>query len=202
MVQQFEFFQVSLLISVRNMFLSKAFSMSEMNIYQILRLNYYKKQKEWWTDDIDGDRISFNLYRNTESSIILLKRWRGDFRKEEYCQIYQQCFYLEELTQIEWSISKKQKNGRFYEINIEDKEHHFDYCFEFDTNAKSRVVRLSFNRLSKFKNLPVVFITIYQKENNKNVYFGNFSFHWLEIEQIEKILIEISKFEFSIEKTI
>ena len=45
MVQQFEFFQVSLLISVRNMFLSKAFSMSEMNIYQILRLNYYKKKK-------------------------------------------------------------------------------------------------------------------------------------------------------------
>ena len=87
--------------------------MSEMNIYQILRLNYYKKQKGWWTDDVDGDRISFNLYRNTESSINLLKRWRGDFRKEEYCQIYQQCFYLEELTIIDWSISKKQKNGRF-----------------------------------------------------------------------------------------
>ena len=46
MVQQFEFFQVSLLISVRNMFPSKAFSMSEMNIYQILRLNYYKKNKK------------------------------------------------------------------------------------------------------------------------------------------------------------
>ena len=54
----------------------------------------------------------------------------------------------------------------------------------------------------KFKKLPVVYIKIYQKENNKNVYFGNFSFHWLEIEQIEKILIEISKFELSIEKTI
>ena len=40
-----EFFQVSLLISVRNMFLSKAFSMSELNIYQILRLNYYKNKK-------------------------------------------------------------------------------------------------------------------------------------------------------------
>ena len=65
-----------------NMFLSKAFSMSEMDIYQILRLNYYKKLKEWWTDDADGDCISFNLYRNTENSIILLKRWRGDFRKK------------------------------------------------------------------------------------------------------------------------
>ena len=176
--------------------------MSEMNIYQILRLKYYQKRNEWWTDDVDGNCISFNLYRNTETSIILLKRWRGDFRKEEYCQIYQQCFYLEELTQIEWSISKKEKNGKFYETNIEDKEHHFDYCFEFDTKAKSRFVRLSFNRLSKFKKLPVVDITIHQKENNKKVYFGNFCFHWLEIKQIEKILIEISKFELSIKKTI
>ena len=58
------------------MFLSKAFSMSEMDLYQILRLNYYIKLKEWRTDDVDGDCISFNLYRNTESSIVLLKRWQ------------------------------------------------------------------------------------------------------------------------------
>ena len=183
------------------MFLSNAFSMSEMEIYQFLILNYYKNVKEWWTDDVDGDCINFNSYRNTESSIVLLKRWRGDFRKEEYRQIYQQCFYLEELSQIQWSISKKQNNGRAYETKIGDKEHPFDYCFEFDTNKKSRFVRISFNRLSKFKRLPVVNITIYQKEKDKNLYFGNFFFHWLEIEQIEKILIQISKFELSIEKT-
>ena len=53
------------------MFPSKAFSMSELNVYQILKLNYYKKQQEWWTDEVDGDCISFNLYRNTESSIVL-----------------------------------------------------------------------------------------------------------------------------------
>ena len=53
-----------------------------------------------------------------------------------------------------------------------------------------------------FKKLPLVYITKYQKENNKNVCFGNFSFHWSEIEQIEKTLIEISKFQMSIEKTI
>ena len=64
--------------------------MSKMDIYQILRLNYYKKLKEWWTDDVDGDCITFNLYRNTENSIILFKRWRGDYKKEEHCQIYQQ----------------------------------------------------------------------------------------------------------------
>ena len=127
---------------------------------------------------------------------------RGDYKKEEYCQIYQQCFYLEELTQIEWSISKKQNNGRTYETKIGDKEHQFDYCFEFDTNTKSRFVRISFDRLSKFNRLPVVYNTIYQKENDKNVYFGDFFFHWLEIEQIEKILIEILKLELNIEKTI
>ena len=37
-----------------------------------------------------------------------------------------------------------------------------------------------------------------KKKNDKNVYFGNFFFHWLEIAQIEKILIEISKFELNI----
>ena len=84
------------------------------------------------TDDVDGDCIRFNLYRNTESSIVLLKRWRGDFSKEEYCQIYQQCFNLEQLGQIHWSISKKQNNGRAYETKIGDKKYHFGYCFEID----------------------------------------------------------------------
>ena len=32
------------------------------------------------------------------------------------------------------------------------------------------------------------------KQKQKNVCFGNFSFHWLEIKQIEKILIKISNF--------
>ena len=41
--EQFELFQVSLFVSVRNMFLSKVFSKSQMDINQILKLNYYKK---------------------------------------------------------------------------------------------------------------------------------------------------------------
>ena len=131
----------------------------------------------------------------------MLKRWRGDFRKEEYCQIYQHCFCLEELSQIQWSLCKNQNTGRAYETKIGDKEHHFDYCFEFDTITKSRFVRISFNQLSKIKRLPVVCITIYQRESDKNVYFDNFVFHWLEMKQVEKFLIEISKLELSIEKT-
>ena len=39
---------------------------------------------------------------------------------------------------------------------------------DVDTNTKSRLVRLSFNRLSKIKRLSVVYITIYPKENDKS----------------------------------
>ena len=111
------------------------------------------------------------MYRNTESSIILLKRWRGDFRKKEYCQIYQQCFYLEELTQIEWSISKKQQNGSFYETNIEDKEHHFDYCFEFDTKQNlelSDYLLIDYPNLKNFR----LFLLQYTRRKTTKTYIS------------------------------
>ena len=44
-------------------------SISEIEKHQILKLNYYKKEQKWWTDDVNGDCISFNLYRNTEKSL-------------------------------------------------------------------------------------------------------------------------------------
>ena len=121
--------------------------------------------------------------------------------KKSTARFINNVFILMSLVRFNGLSVKKKNNGRIYETKIGDKEHPFDYCFEFDTNKKSRFVRIFFNLLSKFKRLPVVYITIYQKENDKNVYFGNFFFHWLEIEQIEKILIQISKFELSIEKT-
>ena len=65
------------------MFLSKAFSMFEMDIQKIFKMKYCKKLQEWWKDDLDRDCLSFNLCRNTESSIILTKRWRGNYKKEE-----------------------------------------------------------------------------------------------------------------------
>ena len=61
-------FQVSLFISVKKNFLAKAFLRSEIDIYQTLRLNYYKKLEEWWTDDVDGDCINFKFYGKTEKS--------------------------------------------------------------------------------------------------------------------------------------
>ena len=64
-------------------------------------------------------------------------------------------FCLEDSTEIDQSISKKQNNGRAYEVKIEDKEHHFDYCYEFGKNTKCCFVRIYFNQLSKFKILPI-----------------------------------------------
>ena len=75
--------------------------MSETDIHQILKKNYYKKLQESCTDDVDGVCFSFNLYKSTESSIVLIRRWRGDFKKEEYCRICKNCFYSEELNQIQ-----------------------------------------------------------------------------------------------------
>ena len=60
---------------------------------------------------------------------------------------------------------------------------------------------MSFNQLSKFKRLSVVYITIYQKEIDKNVYFGKLFFQ-SEIKPIKKFLFKTSKFESSIEKKV
>ena len=145
--------------------------MSEMDIHQIFKLNFYKKLQELWTDDVDGDCFSLNLKRNTESLIFLLKRLRGDYKKK-FRQIYQQRFYLEELTQIEWLVSKKQNNGRAYETKFGDKEQQFDYYFEFDTNSKSRFVKISFD---DYPNLVDFRLFILQNYKNKTIKTYNFA---------------------------
>ena len=84
-------------VSVKNVSIKSVFNVlkghsSEFKVEQLQKL------KEWWTDDVDGDCISFHSFRNTESSIILLKTERRS-QKKKYCQNYRQRFYLEELTQ-------------------------------------------------------------------------------------------------------
>ena len=88
----------------------------------------------------------------------MLKRWRGDYKNEERRVLpdLSTMFFLRQLTQIEWSISKKQNNGRAYGTIIGVKEHQFDYCFEFGTNTKSRFVRIFSIRISKFNRISVV----------------------------------------------
>ena len=81
---------------------------------------------------------------------------------------------MRRVPQIEWLFSKEQNNASAYETKFEDKEHQYNYFFEFNTNTKSMIVRIYFNRLSKIKRLPVVYTTKYQEENNKNVCFATF----------------------------
>ena len=87
-----------------------------------------------WTDDVDGDCFDFSLYRNTEISKTLLKRWREITEKKSNARFFNNVL-IRRVTQIERSFSKKQNNGQASETKIEAQEHHFNYCFEIDTNA-------------------------------------------------------------------
>ena len=122
------------------------------------------------------------------------------FQKIRVIQIYQQCFYLEELSQIRWSIRKK--NTTMEEPMKPKLRLKNIISITVDLITKSRFFRISSNRLSKFKSLPVVYITIYHKESVRMYILVIFFYHLLEIVQIVKSLIEISNFDLSIEKTL
>ena len=88
--------------------------MSEMKYYQILRLNYYKKLKEWWTDNVDGNCVSFICIETQNikfNSFVKKMKMERRFQKRRVLPDLSTIFFLEELTQIEWSISKKRNNG-------------------------------------------------------------------------------------------
>ena len=90
-------------------------------------------------------------------------------------------------------ISRKQNNGRAYETKVGDKEHQFDYCFEFEPIQNpdlSEYLLIIYPNLIDFR----LFILQYTKKKPIKTYILVISFS-LEIAQIEKILIEISKFE-------
>ena len=53
-----------------------------MDLHQIFKMNYYIKLQDWWTDDVNGDCISFNFYRNTENSMIFFKKDRKEVTKK------------------------------------------------------------------------------------------------------------------------
>ena len=62
-------------------------------------------------------------------------------KQKKYCQINQQCFFLDELTQIEWSITKKQINGRAKKQKLGIKN--------IISITVLNLKQISFNRLSK-----------------------------------------------------
>ena len=96
-------------------------------------------------------------------------------QKREYCQIYQQCFYLEDLTQVEWSIRKKQNNGITYETKVGDKEHYFDYCLnliQMQSLDLSEYLLFDYQTLKDFQ----VFILQYTKKKTIKMYISVTSF--------------------------
>ena len=88
MIQEFFFFQVffCLFVSLFIIFYRKYISIkSVFNVWRVhssdSKMNYYKKVQKRMKDDVDGDCISFNLYRNTESSMNVLKKMERRFQK-------------------------------------------------------------------------------------------------------------------------
>ena len=63
-----------------------------MDLHQIFKLNYYEKLQDCWTDDVNGDCISFNFYRNPESSMIFLKKMERRLQKNSTARFINDVF--------------------------------------------------------------------------------------------------------------
>ena len=84
------------------------------------------------------------------------------------------------------------------DLNLADYENVFDYSFDFTSKGVDkdleRKIRLCFNKLSKYKKLPVVYLIIYHGYLNETKWYlqGHFHFHWLEIQQVGEVLEKIN----------
>ena len=102
------------------------------------------------------------------------------------------------LQQISWCSSTKQKYGTVSDLNNIDYESVFDYSFDFNSlwvdKYLERKIRLCFNKLSKYKNFPVVYLIIYHRYLIESKWYmqGHFYFHWLEIYQVGEVLEKIN----------
>ena len=84
------------------------------------------------------------------------------------------------------------------DLNVVDYENVFDYSFDFNSiwvdKDLERKIRLRFNKLSKHKKLPVLYLIIYDRYLNESEWYlqGHFHFHWLEIQQVGEVLENIN----------
>ena len=152
--------------------------MINLSIFEIRKM---KLEGTWCTEDIDNEHLQLRVFSTAE---------KNSFLNEQ--------FYLSELQQISWCISTKQQYGTVSDLNFADYENVFDYSFDFtskrvDKNLE-RKIRLCFNKLSKYKKLPVVYLIIYHRYLNETKWYlqGHFYFHWLEIQQVGEVLEKIS----------
>ena len=157
----------------------------------------------WCTDHIDNEHLQLRVFSTAETNsffkfsneryVVSLERAK-EISKKEYKLIFKEQFYLSELQQICWCIYTKRKYGTVSDFNIADYENVFDYSFDFNSiwvdKDLERKIRLCFNKLSKCKKFPVVYLIIYHRylnESKLNLQ-GHFCFHWLEIQQVGELL--------------
>ena len=116
---------------------------------------------------------------------------------KEYEQSCKEQFYLSELLQITWCIFANQKYGKVTDLLIVTYENIFDYSYDFESilieKGVERKIRLYFNKLSKYRKLPVVYLNIYQRDIGVSKWYleGYFHFHWLELQQVGEVLEKI-----------
>ena len=166
-----------------------------------------KLEGTWCTEDIDNEHLQLRVFSTAEKNsffkfsneryVVFLERAK-EISKKEYELIFKEQFYLSELQQISWCISTKQQYGTVSDLNFADYENLFDYSFDFTSKRVDkdleRKIRLCFNKLSKYKKLPVVYLIIYDRYLNETKWYlqGHFYFHWLEIQQVGEVLEKIN----------
>ena len=151
-----------------------------------------KVEGTWCTEDIDNEHLQLRVFSTAEKNsflkfsnehyVVFLERTK-EISKKEYELIFKEQFFLSELQQISWCISTKQKYGTMSDLNFADYENVFDYSFDFNSiwvdKDLERKIRLCFNKLSKYKKLPVFYLIIYQRYLNESKWYlqGDFYFH-------------------------
>ena len=89
--------------------------------------------------------------------------------------------------------------GTVSDLNIADYENVYHYSFDFSSiwldKDLERKIRLCFNKLSKYKKLPVVYLIIYHRylEECKWYLPIHFYSHWLDIQQVGEVMEKINK---------
>ena len=122
----------------------------------------------WCTEGIDNQHLDLRVFSTTENKLIFkfcnksyvacLERAK-ETSKKDYELFFKEQFCLIELQQISWCISTKQKYGTVNDLNIADYQNLFKYSFDFNSIwvdiDLERKIRQCFNKLSKYKKLPV-----------------------------------------------
>ena len=109
-----------------------------------------------------------------------------EISKEEYELIFEEQFYLNELQQITWCISTKQKHGTVSNLIIANYANFFDYSFDFNSKWVDKDLERKtcpcLNQLSKYKQLPVICLIIDHRYLNESKLFlqGHFYFKFKE----------------------